>query len=113
MKKIMLALAMSVLLFACSSGGPEAAVKNFSENVAKGKIDEAKKYATESTGAFLDLAKGFGSLPVDPNYKFEMLKDSIVDNKAWVTFVNQKGETETIELVKIDGNWLVHMDAKK
>lgn len=112
MKKTITVLALSALLFSCSSG-PESTVKNFTENLAKGKVDEAKKYATVSTGKMIDFASGFGGLPVDPNFKFEMEKDSIVDNKAWVTYTNQKGKKETIEVVKIDGDWLVHMESKK
>jgi len=112
MKRIFYTLAISALLFSCSSG-PEKTVKNFTENLAKGKVNEAKKYATESTGKLIDFASGFGGMPIDPNFKFEMIKDSIVDNKAWVTFINQKGKKETVEIVKIDGDWLVHMEAKK
>lgn len=112
MKKFITVLILSTLLFSCSSG-PESAVKNFTENLAKGKVDEAKKYSTESTGKMIDFASGFGGLPVDPNFKFEMVKDSIVENEAWVTFTNQKGKKETIKVVKIDGDWLVHMESKK
>ena len=112
MKRIFYTLAISALLLSCSSG-PEKTVKNFTENLAKGKVNEAKKYATESTGKLIDFASGFGGMPIDPNFKFEMIKDSIVDNKAWVTFINQKGKKETVEIVKIDGDWLVHMEAKK
>ena len=111
MKKTISIIALSVLLFSCSSG-PENSAKNFTENLAKGKVDEAKKYATESAGTMLDLASGFGAVPIDPNFKFEMIKDSVVENKAWVTYTKE-GKTETIELVKIDGDWLVHMDSKK
>ena len=69
MKKLLLLLFVSALLFSCSSG-PETAAKNFLENVGKGEITEAKKYATESTGKMLDLASAFGGLPVDPNFEF-------------------------------------------
>lgn len=103
---------MLTLLLSCSSG-PESAVKNFTENLAKGKIDQAKKYATEPTGKILDLASSFGGLPVNPDFKFEMVKDSIIDNRAWVTFTNQDEEEKTMELVKIDGVWLVHLENKK
>lgn len=112
MKKTISILGLSALLFSCSSE-PGNVAKNFTENLAKGKIDEAKKYATESTGKMIDFASVFGSSPIDPNFKFEMIKDSIVENKAWVTFTNQKGKKETINVVKIDGNWLVHMGSKK
>lgn len=61
----------------------------------------------------IDFASGFGGLPIDPDFKFEMVKDSIVDNRAWVMYTDQNGKEKTIEVVKIDGNWLVHMDQKK
>jgi len=69
----------------CSSGmnSPKSVAENFTENIAKGKVEEAKKYATESTGMMIDFASGFGGLPVDPNYEFEFLKDSIVDKRAY------------------------------
>ncbi len=112
MKKFFI-LIVTVLIFTACSSGPEKTAQKFTENLAKGKVDEAKKYATESTGKFLDLANSFGGIPIEPNFKFKMEKDSIVDNKAWITYINQKGEEDVIELVKIDGKWLVHMDSKK
>ncbi len=42
-----------------------------------------------------------------------MIKDSVVGNEAWVTFTNDKGKEDVIKVVKIDGDWLVHMESKK
>lgn len=112
MKKIIMILGLAAMMVACASG-PEKAAKNFTENLSQGKLEKAKEYATESAGKMLDMASAFGGLPIDADFEFNMVKDSVVDNKAWVTFVNQKGEEETLELVKIDGDWLVHMDLKK
>ena len=113
MKKALLIGVFATLFLTSCSAGPESTAKNFTENLAKGKVDEAKKYAKETTGKLLDLASGFGGMPVDPNFQFKAEKDSIVDNTAWVTFTNQKGKKEKLKLVKIDGKWLVHMDSKK
>lgn len=113
MNKVITILGISALFISCSSG-PEKAAKNFTENLAKGKVEEAKKYTTESTAKMLDFASSFGGLPIEPDYKFNLIKDSIVGNRAWVTFANQKdGKKDRIELVKIDGDWLVHMESKK
>lgn len=79
--------------------------------MAKGKIEEAKKYATEATGSMLDFASGTGELSVQPDFKFEIISDSVSDNRAWVVFMDGKKE-ETVPLVKIDGKWFVHLDAK-
>ncbi len=111
MKKSLTILCLAAIFFSCSSG-PEEAVKNFTENLTKGKVEEAKKYATESTGAMLDMASSMGIVPVDPDFKFEMLNDSIVGNKAWITIANPNGRSEVMEVVKIDGDWLVNMKAK-
>lgn len=112
MRKILTVLALSALLFACSSG-PEKAAESFVENLAKGKVEEAKKYATEPTGKMIDLTSAFGGLPINPNYKFEVVEKTIDGNKATVTFKNEEGETNSFELVKIDGKWLVHIESKK
>lgn len=112
MKKVFSTLLVLVFLYACSSG-PEKAAKNFTENLAKGKIEEAKKYATEPTGKLLDLASGFGTLPLNPNFKFIFIKDSVADNKAWVYYQDEKGDDELVELAKIDGTWKVHLQSQK
>lgn len=109
MEKIVSFLFLAVFLSACSSG-PEKAAKNFTENLAKGKVEEAKKYATEPTGQLLDFALGLGgTLPINPDYKFEFLKDSVENNRAWVYYINEKGNEDQLELVKIDGDWKVHV----
>lgn len=113
MRKIILIAALSILLFSCSSNSPEKTAKFFWENIFKGKIKEAKKYATEPTGKLYEQIINIGGFPIDPDFKFIMTKDSIVKNRAWVTFKAPDGRNSTIELVKIDGNWLVHVDLKK
>lgn len=96
--------------FLCScSTSPADAAKGFAENMAKGKIEEAKKHATEATGNMLDVASGMGTLSIQPDFKFEKIRDSVTENRAWVTFRDGTKE-ETLELVKIDGKWLVHIN---
>ncbi|NDV93793.1 DUF4878 domain-containing protein [Dysgonomonas sp. 521] len=115
MKKLLFILITVALMCSCSSG-PKGAAQSFSENLAKGKVDEAKKYATESTGKMLDFASsmGGGGSKVNPDFKFIFVKDSISDNRAWVTFKGAEDEKEqTLELVKIDGDWKVNVDMKK
>ena len=118
MRKFILTLTVvaAFLISACSAkpSGPHKATKNFTENMAHGKTEEAKKYATESTGQLLDFMVGMGGKSeINPDYEFQFVKDSIVENKAWVTFIDAEGDEETVEVVKIDGDWLVHMEAKK
>lgn len=103
---------MIVFIASCSSG-PERTAKEFTENLSKGKISEAKEYCTESTGQMIDFASQLGGLTIDPDFKFNIIKDSIVENKAWVTYKDQNGKQDVVELVKIDGSWKVHMDSQK
>lgn len=112
MKRILLPFVLSLLFFSCTPGPGEVA-KNFSENFTHGKIEEAKKYATKETGDFLDAAKEFNLITVDTDYKFKKVKDSIVGNRAWVTFIDLDGEEDVFELVKHDGKWLVQMELQK
>ncbi len=111
MKKL-ISLLTFALLMSCSSG-PQSVAKNFSEKLAKGKVEEAKKLATESTGKLLDFMAGFGGVKINPDFECEIVKDSVVKNKAWVTLKDEKGEEKELQLVKIDGKWLVHMESKK
>jgi hypothetical protein len=114
MRKMIIIGTIAALLLSSCSSGPEATAKKFTENLAMGKVNEAKKYTTESTGKFLDLASGFGGLPVNPNFKFVPVKDSVVDNTAWITYKNETGKVqEKLMLVKIEGEWLVHMEKEK
>lgn len=113
MKKYLFIALVAVFGLTACSQGPTDVAKNFSEKLAQGKVDEAKKYATESTGKLLDMVSGFGGVKVQPNFKFEPIKDSIVDEKAWVFFKDENGDKQTVELVKVDGKWLVDVGGKK
>ncbi|GAB2632787.1 hypothetical protein [Belliella aquatica] len=110
MKSKIIIIVIAFLAFSACKSGPEKAAKNFTENLFTGKIEEAKKYATESTVFMLDLGLSTGAIPIDPNFKFKMVKDSIVQKQAWVTFIDHKGNKDKLMLVKIDSKWLVHLD---
>ncbi|MCD7930664.1 MAG: DUF4878 domain-containing protein [Tannerellaceae bacterium] len=115
MKKCLLACFLFAFLVACSSG-PESAAQKFTENMAKGKYTEAKKYATESTGQLLDMVSGFGGGEVNPNFKFQLVDKAVDGNMAEVTYRDKnqpEGAEQTLQLVKIDGDWLVNMDMQK
>ena len=110
MKKGLFFLFALIAMTACSKG-PQGAAKDFAENMAKGNIVEAKKYATASTGGLLDMMSGFsGAIPKYPDYKFEMIKDSIVgDTLAWVTYTSPEGKQDVLNLKKENGEWKVYM----
>lgn len=112
MKKILFALLLPLFFVACSKG-PESAAKGYTENLAQGNIAEAKKYSTAQTASLLDMLISMGGsdkMPTYPDYKFEMVKDSVVgDSAAWVTYKTPTGENDVLNLVKTDGEWKVSM----
>lgn len=112
MKKVLIALFVSALFVSCNNNSPEAAARQFSENMAKGNIEEAKKHMTPGTASLLDMALKMSndSIPKFPDYKFKMIKDSIVgDTIAWVTYTSPIGNEDQLNLVKRDGEWKVSM----
>jgi hypothetical protein len=112
MKKLgtVLAVLMSVALVAGCGKSPKDTAKAFTENLSKGKISESKKYATEQTGQLLDMASSMGVIPVEPNFRFILVEQVIDGNKAVVKYrETPDGEVESMDLVKIDGKWKVHM----
>ena len=110
MKKILFLFLITVFAISCGTGGsPESVAKNFTENLAKGNYTEAKKYATESSGQMIDLLATLGGeiKNSDSNFKFKATSEEIDGNEATVYYINEDGEEDTVELVKVDGKWKV------
>lgn len=102
-----------LVLLSCGDS-PQSVAKNFTENLAKGKISEAKKYATEPTGEMLEFASKIGAMPVDPDFTFVFVEKTVEGDKATVVYRKSvDGPDERISLVRIDGKWKVHMQPTK
>jgi hypothetical protein len=102
-------LALIFLLAACSPS-PQNTAKDFAENLARGKVSEAKKHATDQTGQLLDMASSMGGITIEPDFKFILVEKSIEGNRAVVRYRNGKnGTVEKLDLVKIDGQWKVNV----
>jgi len=109
MKKIttFLIATIAVFLVACSDS-PKNVAKAFSEKLAQGKISEAKEYTTEGTGKFIDGMAPSGAFEPKPDSEFSIVEEKIEGEKATVKLLNKNtDETETIHLVKVDGEWKV------
>jgi len=114
-KYVILALSalLSMMLVSCTES-PSRVAKKFSQAVATGQVEEAKKYCTESTAKMLDMSAALGGMTENPNYKMNILRDSIVDNLAYVFFTENDSDMEQVmKLNKIDGEWKVSMSGKK
>lgn len=104
---------MSFFLTACGQS-PRTAAQLFSENVAHGKITEAKQYATEHTQSVIEKLSSAGVLTrIDPDFKFIFVDESIDGNKAVVKFrETENGRLDSLNLVKVGGQWKVHLSEK-
>ncbi len=100
-------------LFGQSNNRQDVAIA-FAENLAKGKITEAKKYATETSAVLLDLSIKLGAkLEIAPDASFSIMKDSIMGKKALVQVKDNnkaKAKGEWYDMVTVDDNWLVDLD---
>lgn len=117
-KKLTLLLSTMYLLFSvisCSSesSNPQTVAIAFAENVAKGKIKAAKKYATETSGMLLDLTAKNAGLSIFPDASYSIVKDSITGKKGFVQLKDnnsKKGTLEWYAVVKVDDEWKVDLD---
>lgn len=109
MKKYLLFIFLTVYPVTCAEENPDMVAKKFTEALASGNIEEAKKYATEPTCTALDLASTFKK--PNPNYKFILLKDSLVDDTAYVFYKNEYGNESVLTLYFVNGEWKVSLNA--
>lgn len=111
MKKILILVGLAFSLLSCSKS-PSSVAENFANAIGKGEYDEAKKYCTETTATLVGLASLNGKK--DPNYSIEILRDSIVGDKAWVFYKeNGKDRERSLTLKNIDGEWKVDIETGK
>lgn len=116
-------------LNSCSSGASDSSTGNsifsttpehqevaiaFADNFAKGKLKEAKKYATEASAMLIELTGSLGGLDINPDANFRMVKDSISGKKGFVKLKDvskEKSIEEWYDVVMVDGEWKVNLDA--
>lgn len=96
-----------VMMVSCAKKGPEQVAEKFLKHLNKQEYAEAKKYATESTKQMLDFLAQFPQQEVK-EVKIENMKCNEEGDKAKCTYTVD-GKEESIDLVKVDGNWLVDM----
>jgi hypothetical protein len=108
---------LALTLAAC--GGPEAGAQNAAEQwmdaLNDGNLDKAKALSTDSTRALLEMGSAVGSAmgegaagqSMGPG-KYEITQVEMTgENTARVSVKTQKGESNTLDLVRVDGDWKV------
>lgn len=113
MKRIYLALItvlIAITLTGCGNA-PKDTAENFMEHLANGEILEAKEYATQPTGQLLDMAQSMGAIKIHPDFEFIYVDQEINGNRAEVTFrESENGPATSLDLVKINKEWKVHIE---
>ena len=111
--KIIAVVAIATM-FGCSGNSPESVAEKFLKAMNKMDYDGAKKYGTEDTGKMLDMLSGFMKMMPDSSKKetnFEIISLTAVDNKATVTYFDDKNDGEQVlNLIKIENQWKVSMN---
>ena len=122
MRKLFIFTAILVITFSCRFLGfekkntPEYAAKAFLTHFQKLEIDKDSEYGTENTKTIIQLFKGILSLVPDStknenNFSNIIIKYCVKDKNTAVCHYIANEKEETINLLKIDGKWLV--DLKK
>ncbi len=123
MKKTLIFLLFALVVFqACSILGitrknsPEYVAKAFLTHFQKLEFDEASEYGTENTKKLLSLFRSIGNMLPDDK-KAEVPQSDVVihscetNGNTAICHYTANGKTESIDLLKQDGKWLV--DLKK
>jgi hypothetical protein len=105
---------------ACSPENPKAVANNFLTAAAEMDYQQAKKYATPSTGKLLDMLAGAEAYTPDSVKKRMMSNFTIVneysrtDSTSIVLYHLKNSDTDQIlNLVKRNGKWLVNISKEE
>ena len=111
MKKMMILAGIVCVVFitACGGSSPSAAARKFYTALEKGDAKAMEQVATPETvqmmTRFGEKTKGM----VAANGKIKSTTEKIDGDTAVVTLTFDSGETQEIDLKKIDGKWKVTM----
>jgi len=115
MKHLAFFFSLALCLSACGNNTPKGIATQFLDCLVTKDYSKAVKYCTPRGAAFVNMIgsmdngkQSFGG--------YTILSDSIVGDRAWVTYEMGKGgekATATLELSKIDGKWKVDPTMRK
>ncbi|MDR3013515.1 MAG: DUF4878 domain-containing protein [Chitinispirillales bacterium] len=96
----------------CGSPKPSAVVRNFYAAVEKGDMDALAKHATPETVAAIALFSEKMQGAVKEKGKIASMVEVIDGDAATVAVTYESGETDSVNLIKADGKWKVHVSGK-
>ncbi|GHU80966.1 hypothetical protein FACS189468_2290 [Spirochaetia bacterium] len=104
--------AASLVIGMASCGGgkgasPSTVVKNFYAAVEKGDAKKVAEYCTPETGAMLSSLGEKLTESTKETGKVTGTTETIDGDTAQVEVTFEKGDPQTLDLVKVDGKWLI------
>ncbi len=90
---------------------PERVVEKYLNHLSNNEYDEAAKYCTDETAQILSLMASLAEGEEPAGEQYENIQCTVEKENAYCTY-NIVGfdEAEAISLIKIDGEWKVHME---
>src|SRR5689334_9321560 len=111
---------LMLITVACSPENPKSVANHFLSAAAEMNYQEAKKYATPSTGKLLDMLAGAEAYTPDSVKKKMMSNFTIVDeysrtdSTSIVLYHLKNSDTDQVlNLVKRNGKWLVNISKEE
>ena len=91
---------------------PMDVAKKFTDNMAKGKISKAKKYASYRVAELIDGGSRLIDFVDDRN--ITIISQKVSDNSAYVKYKRSDGTTGEMYLIKrTNGKWVVSTGSSK
>lgn len=114
-------LVMILLCFGCAQEKPEKVADEFLDHVEKGELEKAGKLGTKKTEQLLTMMASTGlkdSLEQEGYIEFQDLScneknDTVVCSYVAIRRGTEGPEKETVELVKEEGKWRVHIEKQQ
>ena len=98
---------MSVALLGCAKE-PADVAETFYDALGKGNVAEAKAVSTEATIAILDLIVAMNQVGAFADKDYTVVDQTIDGDTAIVTLKSKQGETEKVNMIKVEDEWKIH-----
>jgi hypothetical protein len=115
-KLLSLTLILALGIFACKRiDSPEAVAEKFMNHLIAGEFSKAKEYGTESTKQMMQMFEALESLGGETFSESMEAPDRVknmqcdVQGDTAICRFEENGEMSELNMVKIDGVWLVDM----
>jgi len=104
---VVIAASLVFGLASCGGGSPTAAAKGFYAAVEKGDAKAMEKYSSKETAALIAAFGEKAQTSIKERGKITGTSEEIDGDTAKVTLTFANGDTEDLDMIKVDGQWKV------